>query len=132
MALKSSMKILLVDESASMRQSIKKMLTDLGFKNVSEASDGDKAWTTMLDSATEKPVEFIIYEWNVPKTNGIDFLKKVRGHETFKKTAFLMMTADSDQQKIVQAVKEGVNNVIVKPFSAQTLIEKIDKIFNKK
>lgn len=132
MALKSSMKILLVDEAPSMRQSIKKMLTDLGFKNVSEAGDAEKAWNILLDSASEKPVEFIICEWNVPKTSGLELLRKIRSHDTFKKVAFLMMTADSDQQKIVQAVKEGVNNVIVKPFSAQTLIEKIDKIFNKK
>lgn len=132
MALKSSMKILLADEAPGMRQSIKKMLSDLGFKNISEVGDGEKAWNIILESATEKPVEFIICEWNLGKTSGIELLRKVRTHDTFKKIAFLMMTSDSDQQKIVQAVKEGVSNVIVKPFSAQTLIEKIDKIFNKK
>jgi len=131
MALKSSMKILLADEASGIRQTVKKMLSDLGFKSIVEAGDGEKALAIINESLEDRPIEFIIAEWDLPKLSGLELLKNVRSNNTISKTPFLMITSDADQQNVVIAVKAGVNNVIVKPFSAQTLIEKIDKIFNK-
>lgn len=131
MALKASMKILVVDTNANMRQNVKKLLSDIGFKNVKEAGDGNKAMDVIQEAVSESsPVEFVISEFDLEKMNAIELLAKIRAHDESKKTKFLLMTGDSDQQKMVQAIKAGVNNVIVKPFSADTLKEKIAKIFN--
>ncbi len=129
MALKSSMKILLADSIPSNRQVLRKMLSDVGFKNVIEAGDGESAFEKIEESLAEKPVEFIISDYNLEKLNGLDFLKKVKATESTKKTPFLLITGEADQQIIVLAVKAGVSNVIVRPYSANTIIEKISKIF---
>lgn len=129
MALKSSMKILIVDPVAGNRQYLKKMLSDIGFRNVIEAGDGEAAWTKIDASREDKPVELVICEWDVPKTSGLDLLKKLRGDDVFKKSKFLMVVGEAAQQNIVIAVKSGVNNVLVRPFSANTLTEKLAKTF---
>lgn len=131
MALKASMKILVVDTNANMRQNVKKLLSDIGFKNVKEAGDGNRAMGVIEESISEaSPVEFVISEFDLEKMNAVDLVKKIKGNDKSKMAKFLLMTGDSDQQKMVQAIKAGVNNVIVKPFSADTLKEKIAKIFN--
>ena len=129
MALKANMKILLADSSHGNRQAVKKMLADIGFKNVVEAMDGEKAWEKLEASKEEAPVELIICDWDIPKTPGLDLLKKVRADETLKTSKFLMIVGEAAQQNVVIAVKSGVNNVMVRPFAANTLIEKISKIF---
>lgn len=129
MALKASMKILLADPVPGNRQILRKMLSDIGFKNVIEAGDGEQAFTKIEESFNDKPVEFIISEYNLDKLNGLDLLKKVKATESTKKIPFLMITCEADQQVIVLAVKSGVSNVIVRPFSANTITEKISKIF---
>lgn len=129
MALKSSMKILLADQNNNNRQVVRKMLSDLGFKNVQESADGENAWKKIIDSASSDPVKLIIADMGLPKITGLDLLKKVRDTELLKKTPFLMITGEADQQHVVLAVRAGVNNVIVRPFSGNTLVEKIAKIF---
>ncbi|MEC7276988.1 MAG: response regulator [Bdellovibrionota bacterium] len=129
MALKSSMRILLTDPSSGNRQAIKSMLGNIGFKNVTEAIDGEKAWQKIEEAGSESPFELIIAAWEIDKISGLDLLKKVRGTGTIAKTKFLMITSEADQQNIVIAVKSGVNNVVVRPFSSNTLMEKIGKIF---
>lgn len=129
MALKSSMKILIVDPVAGNRQYLKKMLSDIGFKNVIEAGDGEAAWAKIDASREDKPVELVISEWDVPKTSGLDLLKKLRSDDAFKKSKFLMVVGEAAQQNIVIAVKSGVSNVMVRPFSANTLTEKLAKTF---
>lgn len=129
MALKAGMKILLADSSHGNRQAVKKMLGDIGFKNVIEAMDGEKAWEKLEASKDGSPVELIICDWDLPKTPGLDLLKKVRADDVLKTSKFLMVVGDAAQQNIVIAVKSGVNNVMVRPFAANTLIEKISKIF---
>ncbi|MCP4913063.1 MAG: response regulator [Oligoflexia bacterium] len=129
MALKASMKILLADAVPGNRQILRKMLSDIGFKNVIEAGDGEQAFAKIEESFNDKPVEFIISEYNLDKLNGLDLLKKVKATESTKKIPFLMITGEADQQVIVLAVKSGVSNVIVRPFSANTITEKISKIF---
>ena len=132
MALKANMKILVIDDMSTMRKIIKKMLNEVGFTNLTEADDGATAWP-MLQKAQEdgEPYEFVVSDWNMPIMSGLDLLKKVRDTEEFKHLPFLMITAESEQGNVVIAVKAGVSNFIVKPFSASTLKDKIDKIFNK-
>ncbi len=132
MALKANMKILVIDDMATMRKIIKNMLGQIGFTNITEADDGATG-LPMIEKATEigEPYEFIVSDWNMPQLTGLDLLKKLRATEEYKKLPFLMITAEAEQGNVVIAVKAGVSNFIVKPFSAQVLKEKIDKIFNK-
>ncbi len=124
------MKILLADPQSGNRQAVKKMLVDIGFKNVSEAQDGERAWAKIEEAlGEEKPIELIVAAWDIEKITGLDLLKKVRANDKISKTKFLMITSEADQQNIVTSVKSGVNNVVVRPFSANTLMEKIGKIF---
>ncbi len=132
MALKADMKILVVDDMATMRKIIKNMLSQIGFTNITEADDGATAWP-LIEQAKEsgESYEFIVSDWNMPQMSGLELLKKVRSTEGLSTLPFLMITAESEQGNVVIAVKAGVSNFIVKPFSAQVLKEKIDKIFNK-
>ena len=126
------MKVLVVDDMATMRKIIRNMLTQEGFKSVEDADDGESAWPLLEDASKEgTPFDFIISDWNMPKMSGITLLQKIRQHETIKDTPFLMVTAESEQGNVVTAVKAGVSNFIVKPFSSAVLMEKIEKIFDK-
>jgi two-component system chemotaxis response regulator CheY len=130
MELKANMKILVVDDMATMRKIIKNMLSQIGFKDISEADDGAKAWP-MIQKATEAgtPYEFIVSDWNMPEMDGLALLKHLRDSDLYKNLPFLMITAEAEQGNVVIAVKAGVSNFIVKPFSAAVLKEKIEKIF---
>ncbi len=130
MALKADMKILVVDDMATMRKIIKNMLTQIGFTNLTEADDGEPAWQMIQEAhKAGAPYEFIVSDWNMPKMSGLDLLKNIRATPEFKHLPFLMITAEAEQSNVVIAVKAGVSNFIVKPFSAQVLKEKISKIF---
>jgi two-component system chemotaxis response regulator CheY len=129
MALKASMKILLADASPGNRQVMKKMLSDVGFKNVIEAADGEKAWEKVEAHKEDGPIGLIISDWELPKLDGLALLKKVREDQSLKETNFLMIIGEAAQQNVVIAVKSGVNNVVVRPFSNNILMEKIGKIF---
>ncbi|WP_127717430.1 response regulator [Halobacteriovorax sp. HLS] len=131
MGIKANMKILVIDDMATMRKIIKNMLTQIGFTNISEADDGATAWPMIQDAlGTDAPYEFIVSDWNMPQMSGLDLLKHVRDTEELKKLPFLMITAEAEQGNVVIAVKAGVSNFIVKPFSAAVLKDKIEKIFN--
>jgi len=125
MAIDFNMKVLIVDDFATMRRIVKNILTQLGFKNFIEADDGSTAW----DILQKEQVDFIVSDWNMPKMTGIELLKKVRADERFQNLPFLMVTADAQKENIVEAVKARVSNYIVKPFTPETLSEKIQKIF---
>ncbi|MBF0298073.1 MAG: response regulator [Oligoflexia bacterium] len=133
MAFKPNMKLLIVDDMSTMRKIIKNMLSQIGFKNITEADDGRKA-LEIIESAHKlgDPVEFILSDWNMPDLNGLDFLKILKQSEAHKNIPFLMITAEAEQGNVMIAVKSGVDNFIVKPFSAQVLKEKIEKIFVKR
>lgn len=125
------MKILVIDDMATMRKIIKNMLGQIGFTNISEADDGATGWPLIEQAAgSDAPYEFIVSDWNMPTMTGLELLKKLRADDRFKSLPFLMITAEAEQGNVVVAVKAGVSNFIVKPFSAQVLKEKIDKIFN--
>ncbi len=125
MAINYDMKILIVDDFATMRRIVKNILIQLGFKNFIEADDGSVAW----DILQKEQVDFIVSDWNMPKMPGIELLKKVRADEKLKDIPFLMVTAEAQKENIIEAVKAKVSNYIVKPFTPETLSEKIEKIF---
>jgi two-component system, chemotaxis family, chemotaxis protein CheY len=124
------MKILVVDDMSTMRKIIKNMLTQIGFTNISEADDGAPAWE-MIKQGLEnnQPFEFVVSDWNMPQMTGLQLLQNVRANDKLKSLPFLMVTAEAEQSNVVIAVKAGVSNFIVKPFSAAVLKEKIEKIF---
>ncbi len=130
MPLKQDAKIIIIDDMQTMRKIIKNMLLKMGHKNLEEADDGIPGWE-MIQNAHEsgKPYDLIISDWNMPGMTGIDLLKKIRSTDAYKKMPFLMVTAEAEQQNVIIAVKAGVSNFIVKPFSAVQLQDKIDKIF---
>lgn len=132
MPLKKDAKILIVDDMSTMRKIIRNMMGKMGHENLHEADDGDPAWKMIQEAhAAGKPFDFVISDWNMPVMTGIDFLKNLRTSEIpeFKAMKFLMVTAEAEQANVIIAVKAGVSNFIVKPFSIATLKEKIDKIF---
>jgi two-component system chemotaxis response regulator CheY len=119
------MKILIVDDFSTMRRIIKNLLRDLGYNNTAEADDGK----TALPMLKTGEFQFLITDWNMPGMQGIDLLKSVRADEKLKTLPVLMVTAEQKREQIVAAAEAGVNGYIVKPFTAATLKEKIDKIF---
>lgn len=121
------MKILIVDDFSTMRRIIKNLLRDLGFNNTEEADDGN----TGLPKLQSGNYDFLVTDWNMPGMTGIDLLRAVRADERLKELPVLMVTAEAKKEQIVMAAQEGVNGYIVKPFTAQTLKEKIDKIFQR-
>ena len=127
MAVNKDMRVLVVDDFSTMRRIIKNILRQLGFTNIIEADDGTTAWETL----NKDKIDFVISDWNMPKMPGIELLRKVRGSEEFAAMPFLMVTAEAQQENIIEAVQAKVSNYIVKPFTAETLGQKIDKIFEK-
>ena len=125
MAVDKNMKILVVDDFATMRRIVKNILTQLGFKNIVEADDG----TTAMKLLQQEKIDLIISDWNMPKMTGLELLKAVRAEPSWAKIPFIMVTAEAQQDNIILAVKAKVSQYIVKPFTADTLGEKIQKVF---
>ena len=125
MAVNTNMRVLIVDDFSTRRRIIKNILRQLGFTNIIEADDGSAAWEIL----NKDQVDFIISDWNMPQMTGIELLRKVRASEEFADLPFLMVTAEAQQENIIEAVQAKVSNYIVKPFTAETLGQKIDKIF---
>ncbi len=122
-----NMKILVVDDFSTMRRIIKNLLRDLGFNNTSEADDGN----TALPMLKNGNFDFLVTDWNMPGMTGIDLLKAVRADESLSHIPVLMVTAEQKREQIIEAAQAGVNGYIIKPFTAQTLKEKLDKIFER-
>jgi len=119
-----SIKVLIVDDFATMRRIVKNVLKQIGFTNITEADDG----STALEQLKSSSFDLIISDWNMPKMTGLDLLKTVRGMDEYKTIPFLMVTAESQKQNVVEAVQAGVSNYVVKPFTADQLTEKLEKI----
>ena len=122
-----NMKILIVDDFSTMRRIIKNLLRDLGFNNTHEADDGNTALPMLRGGG----FDFLITDWNMPGMQGIDLLRAVRADPQMKTMPVLLVTAEARRDQIVLAAEAGVNGYIVKPFTAQTLKEKIEKIFER-
>jgi two-component system chemotaxis response regulator CheY len=122
------MNILVVDDFSTMRRIIKNVLKQLGYVNIMEADDG----TTALEMMKKEKIDFVISDWNMPQMSGLELLKVVRTTEEWKDLPFLMITAEGQKEHVVEAVKHHVSNYIIKPFTPETLMEKINKIFEGK
>lgn len=122
-----TMKILVVDDFSTMRRIVKNILQQLGFTNVDEAEDGKVALGKLRNNA----FDFVISDWNMPNMMGIDLLREVRGDPNLKQLPFLMVTAESQKENVIEAVQAGVSNYIVKPFTADTLETKLEAIFKR-
>ncbi len=120
------MNILVVDDLATMRRIIKNLLTQLGFKNMDEAEDGAAA----LQKLKKGNFDFLITDWNMPNMTGLQLIEAVRSDEGLKTLPILMITAEAKKENVIAAIKAGANNYIVKPFPAEVLEEKIEKIFS--
>ncbi|RZD16244.1 MAG: response regulator [Candidatus Acididesulfobacter guangdongensis] len=119
------MKILVVDDFSTMRRIIKNILKQIGFSDIDEAENGQVALSKLNDNS----YDLVVSDWNMPEMTGIELLKAVRATDGIKDIPFLMVTAEAKKENVVEAVKAGVNNYIVKPFTAEVLQEKIEKIF---
>ncbi len=119
------MKILLVDDSRTIRNIQKSTLKTLGHTDISEAADGLEALTCL---SKERP-DLMLVDWNMPNMDGITLIRKVR--ETDKELPIIMVTTEAEKTRVIEAVKAGVNNYVVKPFTAETLSEKINQTMSK-
>ena len=120
-----NMKILVVDDMSTMRRIVKNILKQLGFNNLEEAENGQEA----LKKLKADTYGFVVSDWNMPVMMGIDMLRAIRADETLKKIPVLMVTAEAQKENLMEAVQAGVSNYVVKPFTAETMQEKINKIF---
>jgi two-component system, chemotaxis family, chemotaxis protein CheY len=119
-----NLRFLVVDDFSTMRRIVKNLLNDLGYANVAEADDGQSA-LPMLKSGG---FDFLVTDWNMPGMPGLDLLKAVRADPQLAKMPVLMLTAEAKREQIIEAAQAGVNGYVIKPFTAITLKEKIDKI----
>jgi two-component system chemotaxis response regulator CheY len=122
------MKILVVDDFAAMRHMVRKTLISLGFENISEAAGAVDAVRRMEGG---ERFDFIISDWNMPAMTGLELLTYVRTGEAMTKVPFLMITAEAQKENIIQAAKAGVSQYIVKPFTTESLQQKLEIIFGR-
>ena len=122
-----NIKILIVDDFSTMRRIVKNLLRDLGYNNTIEADDG----LTAIPLLKQGGIDFVVTDWNMPGMQGIDLLKTIRANPELQHLPVLMITAEAKREQIVEAAQAGVNGYIVKPFTAATLKEKLDKIFER-
>jgi two-component system chemotaxis response regulator CheY len=123
------MKILVVDDFSTMRRIVRNLLVELGFSNplIQEADDGNAALAMLKAS----PFDMVVTDWNMPNMTGIELLQAIRAEPRLKSLPVLMVTAENNREQIIAAAQAGVNGYIVKPFTAITLKEKLDKIFER-
>ena len=119
------MKLLVVDDSSTMRRIIKNTLQRLGYEDILEAEHGVEAWQIM---DTTEGIQVLITDWNMPEMNGLDLVKKVRADERYTSIPIIMVTTEGGKAEVITALKAGVNNYIVKPFTPQVLKEKLEVV----
>jgi two-component system chemotaxis response regulator CheY len=120
-----NMKVLVVDDMSTMRRIVKNILKQLGFTNLEEAENGQDA----LAKLKTEPYGFVVSDWNMPIMMGIDLLRSIRADDQLKHIPVLMVTAEAQKENLMEAIQAGVSNYIVKPFTADTMQDKINKIF---
>jgi len=124
---RTSLKFLVVDDFSTMRRIVRNLLKELGFTNVEEAEDGAVA----LSKLRQGGFEVVVSDWNMPNMDGLSLLQTMRADAALKSLPFLMITADAKKENIAAAVQAGASSCIAKPFTAATLQDKLDKIFEK-
>jgi two-component system chemotaxis response regulator CheY len=120
-----NMKVLIVDDFATMRRILRNILKQIGLKNITEADNGKAA----LKELRNDKFDLVLCDWNMPEMPGIELLNQVRSDAQLKGIPFVMVTAEAKKENILEAVKAGVSSYIVKPFTAETVGEKLNKIF---
>lgn len=123
----NNMSILVVDDFPTMRRIVRSLLKELGYTNVEEAEDGQDA----LNKLRAGGFEFVVSDWNMPNLDGLEMLKQIRAEDALKSLPVLMVTAEAKKENIIAAAQAGANGYVVKPFTAATLEEKLNKIFEK-
>lgn len=122
-----AVKVLVVDDQNSVRQMIRMTLEELGFQHIHEADNGVRA----METASLQPLDLIISDYNMPEMDGLGLLRAVRGHPVARKVPFILLTGRGDKELVVKAAQAGVNNYLVKPFTAAILREKIEQVMGK-
>lgn len=122
-----NLKFLVVDDFSTMRRIVRSLLKELGYPNVDEAEDGQMALTKLHHGG----YDFVISDWNMPVMDGLALLKAIRADESLKKLPVLMVTAEAKKENIIAAAGAGASGYVVKPFTAATLDEKLNKILEK-
>jgi len=121
----AAIKVLVVDDQLTMRALVRSALQEIGFKEITDAVDGEDGFASLL----KQPAHLVISDFNMPKLDGLSFLRAVRAHEPIRKTAFIMLTGRADKELVQRAVQYGVNNYIMKPFAPAALKAKIEEVF---
>lgn len=124
MSVNRNMRILVVDDAQTMRRIVVNLLQQLGFSNLTEAEDGARAWERL----SHERVDMVISDLTMPQMDGLELLRRVRGSPTYKAMPFIMVTAEGRRERVVEAVRAGASNYIVKPFNAATLREKLGAV----
>ena len=122
-----NMKFLVIDDFPTMRRIVRNLLKELGYSNVEEAEDGMDA----LSKLREGSFDFVVSDWNMPNLDGVEMLKQIRQDDQLKHLPVLMVTAEAKKENIIEAAQAGASGYVVKPFTAGTLEEKLNKIFEK-
>lgn len=126
MAIDTKMKYLVVDDFSTMRRITRGLLKELGVTQIEEAEDGNDALIKLKNGK----FDFVITDWNMPNVTGLELLQKIRADQDLKHLPVLMITAEAKKENIIAAAQAGANGYIVKPFTAATLSEKLNKIFD--
>lgn len=121
--------VLIVDQMLTMRKLLAESCKEIGFTNITDAADGVLAWQALQDA--KPPIGLIISDWNMPNCSGLDLLKRVRAESRFSKLPFLMVTAEAEQHQILTAIKAGVSNYVIKPFTTDGIKEKLEAVHKK-
>jgi two-component system, chemotaxis family, chemotaxis protein CheY len=122
-----AIKVLVVDDQNSVRQMTRMTLEEIGFRHIHEAENGVQA----MEKAALQPLDLIISDFNMPEMDGLGLLRAVRGHPAVRKVPFILLTGRGDKELVVKAAQAGVNNYLVKPFTAAILREKIEQVMGK-
>ena len=125
MAARTDMKILVVDDMSTMRRIVKNIFKELGFTNIEEAENGSDA----LGKLKGDKFDLVVSDWNMPVMPGIELLRNIRADATLKHIPVLMVTAEAQKENLMEAIQAGVSNYVVKPFTADIIKQKLDKIF---
>ena len=125
MSIDTSLKYLVVDDFATMRKVVRSTLRELGIENLDEAEDGQQALSILKKGG----FGFVVSDWNMPNMQGIDLLRAIRADPDLRRIPVLMVTAENKRENILEAAHAGVNGYIVKPFTADTMREKLEAIF---
>lgn len=125
----SAIKILVVDDMMTMRKLVKKSLMQMGYSNIEEAADGQLGWVKLQEATDFK---LVVSDWNMPNCSGLELLKRVRSDSRLKELPFVLLTAESEVAQVREAMMAGVDNYVLKPFTFESLNEKLEQVYKKR